>query len=193
MRFGFVDEQERHETFAPFFARGRKNLAHHPFRFAHPHVEDLRAFDVHEIFAHLRAGFFAELLRQIVRRSPCRSASCRSPAGRRAENPSAWRAEISVKRSRCNSGSSIASLIALQRLFLSADFFPRQLRHRVEVMFVATWCWRASRAPCGNWNRPGLRRPISSRSGQDRTSAAAPSIATRAPNPRAIGLCRSLR
>ncbi len=62
----FVDEQERHETFPAFLARRRKNFAHHSLRFAHPHVQDLRAFDVHEILVHFRAGFFPELFREIV-------------------------------------------------------------------------------------------------------------------------------
>jgi len=40
----------------PFLARRRKNFAHHPLRFPHPHVENLRAFDVHEILTHVIAG-----------------------------------------------------------------------------------------------------------------------------------------
>ena len=64
--FRLVDKEKRHETLAAFLARGRKNFAHDPFRFAHPHVQDFRAFDVHEIFLHLVARFFPKLFRQIV-------------------------------------------------------------------------------------------------------------------------------
>src|SRR4029453_7974735 len=67
-RFGFIDKKERHKTFFPFFARSSKNLAHHSFRFAYPHVEDFGTFHVHEIFTHLGSSFFAELFRQIVSR-----------------------------------------------------------------------------------------------------------------------------
>src|SRR5438876_11928844 len=66
-RFSFVDEQERHETFFSFFASGGKYLTHYSFRFAHPHIEDLGPFDVHEIFAHLGSAFFFELLGQTER------------------------------------------------------------------------------------------------------------------------------
>ena len=62
-RFGLVNEKERHETFAAFFTSSGKNFAHHSFRFAHPHVQNLRALDVHEIFMHFRAAFFPKLLR----------------------------------------------------------------------------------------------------------------------------------
>src|SRR5215475_14718959 len=65
-RFGFVDKQKWHEPLAAFLACSGKNFAHHSFRFAHPHVQNLRSLDVHEIFLHLRAWFFTKLLGQIV-------------------------------------------------------------------------------------------------------------------------------
>ena len=67
-RLGLVDEKERHETLVASFASRGKNFAHHSFRFAHPHIQNLRAFDVHEIFLHFHACFFSKLLRQIVGR-----------------------------------------------------------------------------------------------------------------------------
>ena len=47
-------------------ASSGKNFAHHPFRFAHPHVQDLGTLDVHEIFLHLDPRFFTKLLGQVV-------------------------------------------------------------------------------------------------------------------------------
>ena len=65
-RFSLVDKEKWHETFTPFFASCGKNLAHHSFRFANPHVQNLGTFHVHEIFLHLSSGFFPKLLGQII-------------------------------------------------------------------------------------------------------------------------------
>ena len=123
-RLGFVDKQERHETFAAFFARGGKNFAHHSFRFADPHVQNLRAFDVHEIFPHLDAAFFTKLLRQIVSgRFPNQRFST---AGWPVEQKTLGRGmlkfceKIDMQKRKLD-----RVLDRLQRRLLSADFLPR--------------------------------------------------------------------
>ena len=79
------------KPFPAFLARGRENLAHDPLGFAHPHVQNLRAFDVHEIFFHLVARFFPELFRQIVSR---RFADERLAAAGRAVKQKSFRSRV---------------------------------------------------------------------------------------------------
>ena len=157
--FRFVDEKERHETFAPFLARGGENFAHHPFRFAHPHVENLRPLHVHEIFAHLLARFFAELFRQIV---SGRFADERLAAAGRAVKQKAFRRGVLEVLEKILVQQRQLDRVAdrLQRFFLAADFFPRQFRHGVEIIFARFWRAKALPAPCGSSNRRALRRPI---------------------------------
>ena len=133
--FRFIDEQERQIAFAPFLAGGRKNLANDPLRFAHPHVEDLGAFDVHEIFFHVVAGFFAELFGQVV---SGRLADERFAAAGRAvkEKPFRCRVLKFFEKLGVDERQLDRILDRLQRLLLPADFFPRKLRHVVEVMFA---------------------------------------------------------
>ena len=89
-----------------------ENFAHDPLGFTHPHVQNLRAFDVHEIFLHFLAGLFAELFRQIVGR---RFADERLAAAGRAVKQKSFRRRVLKfleQARRASSGSSIASLIA---------------------------------------------------------------------------------
>src|ERR1041385_1996901 len=88
-RLGLVNKKKRHEIFAALFASGSKNFTHHSFRFAHPHVQNLRALDVHEVLPHLHACFFAKLLRQIISRG---FSNKRLPTARRTiEKEAFWR------------------------------------------------------------------------------------------------------
>src|SRR5882757_11502027 len=119
-RFGFIDKKKRHETFFSFFARSRKNLAHHSFRFAYPHVEDLGTLHVHEIFAHLVPGFCAELLRQI---ECSRLADERLAAPRRAVKQKTFRRRMLKFREkvRMQEWQLDCVLDCLQRRFLATD------------------------------------------------------------------------
>ena len=133
--FRFVDEEKREKTFAAFFARGRENFAHDPFRFAHPHVQNLRAFDVHEIFLHLVARFFAELFRQVV--SGGFADERFAAAGRAVEQKSFRRRVLEfLEKLAVDERQLDRVLDRLQRLVLSAHFFPGQFRHLVEVMLA---------------------------------------------------------
>ena len=134
-RLSFVDEQERHETFFSFFASGGKYLTHYSFRFAHPHIEDLGPFDVHEIFAHLGSAFFSELLRQIERSRL--ADECFAAARRPIKQKTLRRGVMEFcKEIRMQKRQFDRVLDRLQGSFLAANFFPRQLRHRVEIIFV---------------------------------------------------------
>src|SRR5438132_10721257 len=127
-RLGLVDKKEWHEIFAALLASRGKDLAHHSFRFAHPHVQNLRAFDVHKIFLHFHACFFAKLFRQIVGRrfaDECLAAT--------------WRA-VEQETFRC-SVLKFFEKIAMQQwklyrvvdrlegYLISAYSFPRQIGH----------------------------------------------------------------
>ncbi len=122
--FGFVDEEKRHVTFAPFLARGGEDFAHHPLRFADPHVEDLGAFDVHEILAHVSARFAAELLRQVVGR---RLADERLAAAGRPVEQKTFRRRVLEFLEQFLVQKRQLDRVAdrLQRRLLAADFFPR--------------------------------------------------------------------
>src|SRR3954463_4752568 len=89
--FGFIDENERHETLFPLLARSSKDFAHHSFRFAYPHIEDLGTLHVHEIFVHLSARLGAELLRQI---ECSRLSNERLAAARRAVEQKTFRRSV---------------------------------------------------------------------------------------------------
>ncbi len=133
--FRLVDKEKRQKTFAAFLARGRKDFAHDPLRFAHPHVQDFRAFDVHEIFFHLVARFLPELLRQIVSRG---FADERLAAARRAVEQKTFRRRVVelLEKLAVEERQLDGVLDRLERLVLSADHFPGQLRHIVEVMLA---------------------------------------------------------
>src|SRR4029453_15405763 len=122
-RFGFVDKNERHETFFSFLARRSKNPAPHSFRFPTPHVQDLGTFDVHKIFTHFGPGFFAELLRQI---ECSRLADKRLPAAWRTVKQKTFRRSMLkfLEKIRMQERQLDRVLDRLQRRFLAADFFP---------------------------------------------------------------------
>ncbi len=133
--FRLVDEEKGQKAFPALLARGRKNFAHDPLGFAHPHIEDFRAFDVHEIFFHLVARFFPELLRQIVggRFADERLAA----AGRAVEQETFRRGMLELLEKLAVQQRQLDRVFdRLERLVLPADFFPGQFRHVVEVMFA---------------------------------------------------------
>src|SRR5947208_8375107 len=119
-----------HEILATLLTSSGKNFAHHSYRFAHPHVQNLGTLDVHEIFLHLSACFLTKLLSQIV-------------SGRFADQClPATRWTVKKKTLRCGMVKFLEKvgvqkweldrvLDRLQRCFLTADLFPRQLGHIV--------------------------------------------------------------
>ena len=121
-----------------FLARGGEDLPHHPFALADPHIQNLRTLDVHEVLARL--------LRPVCSFSCCvrlyarRFADQRLAAARRTVEEEAFRSGVLETLKEflgCSSGSSIASRIARERFLLATDFFPRQLRHFIEVILIA--------------------------------------------------------
>ncbi len=145
------------ETFAPFLARGRKDFAHDPLGFAHPHVQDFRAFDVHEVFLHFAAAFFAELLRQVV--GGRFADECFAAAGR-AVKQETFRGRMVkfFKQLAVDQRQLDRVLDRLQRLVLSAHFLPGQLRHVIEVMLVRLRMRKDFERDADNSDRPALRR-----------------------------------
>jgi hypothetical protein len=132
---GLVDEEKGKVTFAPLLARGGKYFAHDPLRLAHPHVQDFRAFDVHEVSLHFAAAFFAKLFGQIV---GGRFADERFAAARRAVEQETFRRRMLkfLKQLAVNERQLDRVLDRFQRLVLAAHFFPREFRDVVEVMLV---------------------------------------------------------
>ena len=90
---------------------------------------------MHEIFAHLSATFCAELLRQI---ECSRLADERFATARWTVKQKTFRCGVlkSCEKIRMQQRQLDRILDRLQRRFLAADSFPRQLRHRVEVVFI---------------------------------------------------------
>ena len=136
--------------------------------------------------------FFRGAVWSNCKRSPCRWASFRNQADRRARILSAWHAEIFWKDRHATTEArsrpwSPGALPPGRRLF------PTAVRGQRRDNVRATSCSTASRAPSDNSNRLGLRRPTSMSTLQDRTSAAKRSTVFRARSRRAVGLCRWLR
>ena len=84
---------------------------------------------------HFVAGFLAQLPRQIV---GGRFADQRFAATRRAVEQKAFRRRVLKFREEfaVNQRQFDRVLDRLQRFVLSADFFPRQLRHDIEIMIT---------------------------------------------------------
>src|SRR5205085_6974152 len=114
---------------------GCENLADDPFRFADPHVEDLRPFDVHEIFAHVVAALFPELFSQVV---GGRLADERLAAAWRTVKQKAFRRGVLkfLEQLRMNQRQLDRVLDGLERRVLATDFAPRQLWYFVQIMFA---------------------------------------------------------
>ena len=136
MRLGFVDEEEGQKAFAPFLARGGEDFAHHALAFAHPHIEDLRPLDVHEVLAHLLPGLLLELLGEIVGGGLADERL--AAAGRAVEQEALGRGMLkALEEIRVEQRQLDRIADGGERFLLAADFFPRQLGHGVEVVLVA--------------------------------------------------------
>ena len=132
---GLVDEQEREKTVAPLFARRGEDFAHDPFALSHPHVQNLRPFDVHETFPHGRAALLRKHGGQVVSRGL--SDERFAASGRAVEQESLGGLVLEAgKQFPVQQRQLHGVLDRRERLLLPAHFFPRQLRHRVQVVIV---------------------------------------------------------
>ena len=146
MRLGLVDEDEDQVPFLRLLARRGEDLADHALGLAEPHVQDLRAVDVHEVLLHILPGPLAVLLRQVVggRLADQRLAA----AGRAVEQDALERPLLEpLEELRVEQRQLDGVLDDLDDLLLAADLVPGQVRNLFQEVVARLLARESAPAP----------------------------------------------
>ena len=132
----FVDEQEGQRAVVGAFPALDEQVPHLAFRFAHPHVQNLRPLDVQEEFRPVHTALGLDLLAQIV---SGRLAQQSLATARRAVKEEALGHRVLEAFEQVAMQERKLDRVAdsLHRLLLAADGGPGQFAHRLERTFDA--------------------------------------------------------